>query len=110
MIRKLYALLVLSFGLLGLSACSGIEPLAAVGISSVAVIITEDKLPTDLIADAVTNQDCNSIRKMEDKGPLCRDKAEETYIETPVFCYRTLGTIECYDKRDPNNVGAQHIR
>ena len=78
--------------------------------ASTSVIVMEDKLPTDLLAEYATGKDCNAIRRMEDKGPLCRSPARIVeYIEPLIYCYRTLGAVECYDRPDPYNAGARPI-
>ncbi|MDW3207137.1 MAG: hypothetical protein R8L07_16480 [Alphaproteobacteria bacterium] len=85
-----------------LSACGGSElvtPATAL-LATGAVIIAEDKTPTDLIASAVTGMDCDTIRKSRDKGPLCRPEKEEV-IEAPLYCYRTLGTVNCFERPNP---------
>lgn len=68
--------------------------------ASTATIINEDKLPTDILASAVTGMDCDTIRKTRDKGPLCRPPSEQV-IEPPTYCYRTLGTVSCFDRPNP---------
>lgn len=84
-----------------LSGCaSDLATPAGLLMASTAVVINEDKTPTDLIASAVTGLDCDTIRKSRDKGPLCRPQ-EQDVIERPIFCYRTLGTINCFDRPDP---------
>jgi len=90
-----------------LAGC-GAEPgfLAVAGATS--TIVNTDKLPTDFIAEAVTGLDCNSIRQSRDKGPLCR-APEQRVIERPVYCYRTLGDMNCYEQPDPFGDGAQQV-
>lgn len=86
---------------LALTGCaSNLATPAGIFLASTAVVINEDKTPTDLIASAMTGMDCDTIRKSRDKGPLCRPE-EEAVIERPIFCYRTLGTINCFDRPDP---------
>lgn len=94
--------------IVALSACSGAEPGFIALTAATSTIINSDKLPTDFIADAVTGLDCNSIRQSMDKGPLCR-APEQRVIERPVYCYRTLGTINCYDQPDPYRDGAEQV-
>lgn len=96
--RPLGALMLLS----AVGGCGGSELItpATALMATGAVIIAEDKTPTDLLASAVTGLDCDTIRKSRDKGPLCRPEQEEV-IEAPVYCYRTLGTINCFDRPDP---------
>ena len=84
-----------------LTGCSSdIVTPATVLMASAAVVINEDKTPGDILASAVTGQDCDTIRKSRDKGPLCRPPQEEV-IEAPVYCYRTLGKIDCFRSPDP---------
>lgn len=93
---------------LGLTACGPDVALVSIGTTA-SVIMTEQKLPTDLIADAITGQDCNSIRRLDDKGPLCRT-AKQDVVEPPLHCYRTMGRNECYRIEDPYKTGAAEIR
>ena len=95
------------FASLILTGC-GAEPgfIALAGATS--TIINTDKLPTDFIGDAVTGLDCNTIRQTRDKGPLCR-APEQRVIERPVYCYRTLGDMNCYEQPDPFGDGAQQV-
>ncbi|MDF1749853.1 MAG: hypothetical protein P1V34_13360 [Alphaproteobacteria bacterium] len=94
---------------ISLGAC-GSDLLTPFGVAAVttAVIINEDKTPSDLLASAITGQDCDTIRKNRDKGPLCRAPREEV-IEAPVFCYRTLGNVNCFSEPDPYGYDQQEI-
>ena len=92
---------------LALAGC-GAEPGFVALAGATSTIINTDKLPTDFIADAVTGLDCNSIRQSRDKGPLCR-APEQRVIERPVYCYRTLGDMNCYEAPDPFRDGAQQV-
>lgn len=85
------------FGLL-LTGCD-ISTGFLVGSATIGTIISEDKLPTDYVAEWATGMDCNTIRRTRDKGPLCRAPKEEL-IERPRYCYRELGGVTCY--RNPN--------
>ncbi|MEQ8604569.1 MAG: hypothetical protein RIB45_14740 [Marivibrio sp.] len=84
----------------------GTGALLAAGATTTTVL--EDKLPSDFIAEAVTGQDCSYIRQLEDKGPLCRPERREV-IERPLYCYRTLGQIECFEERDPYGIGQRTV-
>ena len=53
------------------------------------------KLPTDHIADSVTGLDCDYMRSLKDGGFLCRPKNTQI-VEAPVYCYKTLGRVDCY--------------
>lgn len=98
---NLKAPLFAALGMTMLAACDGgIGVNTALAIAGTSFVINEDKLPTDVIAEAVTGLDCNSIRKQQDKGPLCRPPRQEI-IEAPVYCYKTLAKIDCFERPNP---------
>jgi len=70
--------------------------------------INSDKLPTDHLAEAITGLDCSTVRMINDNGPLCR-RENPIVIEPPLYCYRTLGSIDCYREPDPFNAGADIV-
>ncbi|MBP5856807.1 hypothetical protein KAJ83_07290 [Marivibrio halodurans] len=93
----------------GLSGCiGGVSAPAVAAVGATATIVLEDKLPTDYLAEAVTGQDCSYIRHVEDKGPLCRPPRREV-VERPLYCYRTLADIECFEERDPYGIGQRTV-
>lgn len=53
------------------------------------------KLPTDHIGDSVTGLDCDYMRSLKDGGFLCRPHNSQI-VEAPVYCYKTLGRVDCY--------------
>ena len=99
-------LLAASLALGGCIGGVGTGALLAAGATTTTVM--EDKLPSDFIAEAVTGQDCSYIRHVKDKGPLCRPERREV-IERPLYCYRTLGQIECFEERDPYGIGQRTV-
>jgi hypothetical protein len=105
---RFLGVLIVSALALPLGGCFGasIPIVAAAGATS--TIVLEDKLPTDYVAEAVTGMDCNYIRHIEDKGPLCRPERREV-IEQPLYCYRTLAAVECYEERDPYGIGQRTV-
>ncbi|WP_259780206.1 hypothetical protein [Aestuariispira ectoiniformans] len=84
-------------------------PFAAAAGATVA-FVHEDKLPTDYIAEAVTGEDCSYVRRLEDGGPLCRSYDYGQVIEKPIYCYRSLGNVTCYDRPNPYGDGAQPVQ
>ncbi len=97
------AAVALALAALLLAGCFGVGAPAAIAGGAASTVIAEDKLPTDFLAEAVTGQDCNYIRHLDDKGPYCRPR-ERRVIERPLYCYRTLGGIDCYEERNPYGV------
>lgn len=86
------SLLFLSFSLSGCAVVAG----------TAATLMATKKLPTDLIAQGITGKDCSTLRADKDGGPICRSKNWGKYINKPQYCYRSLGSVDCYDQKDPN--------
>ena len=109
---KIFYLIKISitlFALLFLSGCTTAGS-SATGIIGVATsFIMTDKLPTDNMAEIATGLDCSYVRHLDDKGPVCRSHDYGKVIEKPIYCYRTLGKVDCYDYPDPFAVGAYHV-
>ncbi len=63
--------------------------------------IQSDRLPQDYLAELVTGKECNTLKAMRDKGPLCRESFDPQIYEKPIYCYRTLGKVACYAQPDP---------
>lgn len=100
--KRIARFVALAVGLgLSLSACTG-GSITSGGLlaATAAVIINEDKTPADLLASAITGLDCDTIRKSRDRGPLCRPPRQDI-IEPPLYCYRTLGTVNCFERPNP---------
>ena len=92
-----------------LSACESmlVTPATAL-MASGAVVINTDRTPGDHLASYITGLDCDTIRASQDKGPHCRPPHEEI-IEPPVYCYRTLGTIDCFRSPDPYGYNQREV-
>lgn len=91
-----------------LGGCVTGPVVAAAGMTT--AFVHEDKLPTDYIAEAVTNEDCSYVRRLEDGGPLCRSHDYGQVIEKPIYCYRSLGNVTCYDRPNPYGDGALPVQ
>ncbi|MEQ8443205.1 MAG: hypothetical protein RIM33_13760 [Alphaproteobacteria bacterium] len=89
------------FASVALSGCESalLTPATAL-MASGAVIINTDRTPGDHLASYMTGLDCDTIRASRDGGPQCRPPNEEI-IDPPVYCYRTLGKIDCFRSPDP---------
>lgn len=88
-------ILLVFFGLLILSSCALAPPIAAVeGVSAVAT----GKPLSDHVVSYYSGKNCSSVRKSTGRS-YCE---EEELNPTPrVWCYRSLGSINCYDRPDP---------
>ncbi len=88
-------LIVLS-GVLFLSSCAALAPpIAAIeGVSAV----TTGKPLSDHIVSYSSGKNCSSVRSNTGRS-YCE---EEELNPTPkVFCYRTIGSVSCYNRPDP---------
>lgn len=97
------------FGTFMLAGCGVGEPIA-LGATATTSFVLEDKLPTDYIAEAITGKDCSYVRRLEDGGPLCRSQDYGQIIEKPVYCYKSLGNVTCYERPNPYGDGAQPVQ
>ncbi len=103
---KILAILLLLFSLSGCGIAGG----GVAGIIGIATsFIMSDKLPTDNIAEIATGLDCSYVKHLDDEGPVCRSQDYGVVIEKPIYCYKTLGKVDCYDYPDPFNIGANHV-
>ena len=91
---------------------------AACGTGSVYLITAQlasfihtEKLPFDYIAELASGEECRPVVAVRDGGPLCRDNFDEPrFYEKPIYCYRTIGTISCYDEPDPYTTNSEPVR
>ena len=90
-----------------LGGCSGTAAIAMAGISATSFAMT-DKFPTDHVASWVTGEDCSALQA-EQTGEYCRtpeeiaaaEAAEKPGVAPAVYCYRTIGEIDCQSEPDP---------
>ena len=93
-----------------LAACSSPGPGATTAAGVVTAFIMTDKLPTDMIAEAMTGLNCSYVDHLDDGGPICRSHDYGQVIEKPIYCYKTLGKVDCYDYPDPYATGAHYVQ
>ncbi|MDP6341969.1 MAG: hypothetical protein QF578_03310 [Alphaproteobacteria bacterium] len=73
--------------------------LAAPSAGCTAVAVTALKSVDNTVSKLV-EQDCQILRVVNG-NEICRD---ETITVVPsVYCYRTLGAVDCYDRADPKD-------
>lgn len=106
--RRLLAGIATTLSVALVAAC-GSTSTAVVGGAMLANFVYTDKLPTDYLAEFASGKECSFLKSQEDGGPLCRDSFERVVYEPPLYCYRTLGEITCYSKREPN-AGTTEVR
>ena len=79
-----------------LGGCSAIPGYAQV---QGATVMGTDKTMEDHFVSLSSGKDCSIIRK--EKG-LTYCVEDEPVIKQNIFCYKTLATVTCYDRPDPN--------
>jgi hypothetical protein len=105
----------LAFCLLALGMLSGCLLATGPGLFAVsmATIINTDKTPSDHAMSWVTGQSCSSIEYSKGRSYCVSDDNSVTNADTALYgaagtdegygpyCYRTLGSITCYNHPDP---------
>ncbi len=105
--------------LLLLGGCGGEVGLVLVGASAVS-FATTDKFLTDHAVSYATGEDCSALQ-LEQTGDYCRSELENAELAAEaeqrqnaaapeLYCYRTLGDINCYQEPDYQASLAQQIR
>ncbi len=78
-----------------LSACTFVPGVAQI---QGAFVVGTDKTIEDHLISYTSGKDCSSIRK--EKG-LTYCVEDEPKITPNVYCYKTLGSVTCYDRPNP---------
>ncbi|MBT3306186.1 MAG: hypothetical protein HN377_06840 [Alphaproteobacteria bacterium] len=79
-----------------LGGCSAIPGIAEV---QGAIVVGTDKTMEDHVVSLVSGKDCSTVRKENDLTYCVED---EPVIKQNIFCYKTLASVTCYDRPDPN--------
>lgn len=96
-------ILVICAGLLGLSACGGEPGLMLMGGSLASLTYTKKTLIDHAVSN-YTEEDC-SILHTANNEPYCQppgltEREKVAYMASTMYCYRTLGGVNCYDRPD----------
>ena len=79
-----------------LGACGLLPPVA--GAEAVSVL-GNDKTFSDHVVSITSGKNCSILRTQAD---LTYCEEDEPNLQPPIFCYRTLGNVTCYDRPDPH--------
>jgi hypothetical protein len=89
---------ILAFGLAA-SGCSG-SSLAIMGADAVTQVASGRSITGNVI-HAFTGKDCVPMNVLAGK-PMCPEEdSAAKKDEAPVYCYRTLGQVDCHAEPDP---------
>ena len=78
-----------------LSGCAAEVPVVvAVGVVSGASVPVFGRTPVDMVVSVASGRDC-SVVNLDKRERYCRTR--EKPPETPVFCTRSLGVVDCWE-------------
>ncbi len=97
----LAAVFVLSCAL-ATSACD----LGTFGGAEAISVIGTDKTVVDHIVSIGSGKNCSTIRREQGRSYCVED---EPQIRQNIYCYKSIGTVTCYDRPDPHNMGHERV-
>ncbi|MFQ5763639.1 MAG: hypothetical protein ACE5GT_01810 [Rhodospirillales bacterium] len=97
---RLFAALVASVLLAGCSIIPGVAEVQG------AFVVGTDKTIEDHIISWTSGKDCSSVRKEQGLTYCVED---EPTVTPNVYCYKTLGSVDCFDRPDPHKGRHQKI-
>jgi hypothetical protein len=85
--------------------CTGTELVLVGGVATATSFAYTDKAPSEHVGDWVTGLDCGIIH-LEEGKEYCIDPEAEAEMARqrmppPVYCYKTIGSVECFATPDP---------
>lgn len=82
--------------------CMALVMLSTTGCTTAAVAVIDEKI------SQMTEKECTSVNIMFGES-YCKEKGEPIKQE-PVYCYKTLGGIDCYAKEAPYSNNSPRVR
>jgi hypothetical protein len=79
---------------------------ATIGSAEVISLVTSDKTIGDHIISLYSGKNCSTLRVENDLTYCVED---EPRPQKNGYCYRTIGSVTCYDRPDPHNGGYQEV-
>ena len=68
-------------------------------------VMASEKTFTDHLVSWVSGKDCSIVRTEQELEYCLED--EPPILKPRVYCYRTLGSVSCYDRPDPRRSSYQ---
>ncbi|MDA1089732.1 MAG: hypothetical protein O3A85_05405 [Proteobacteria bacterium] len=90
---RVYAVLAFVIVLGGCAAIPGYAQVEG------AMVISTDKTMSDHVISLTSGKNCSTLRTEND---LTYCEEDEPKIKQNIYCYKTLATVTCYDRPDPN--------
>jgi hypothetical protein len=91
-----------------LGGCAGLSLAGVAATAEVASVVNTDRTLTDHVASNLTGQDCSTV-KINTRGQYCVDPNAIPPAPPPVYCYRSLGDITCFNEPNPYADGAVQV-
>lgn len=88
-------------------SCLALQACAEAGIAGQGIsVVGSKKTIGDHLVSILSGKDCSSIRA-ERGFYYCKE--DEPVPEQAVYCYRTLGDVTCYERKDPRRGGQRAV-
>lgn len=100
-LTSLAPVVVLGAASMVLGGCA-VPVAAAIGAAEFTTLTSTKKSMVDHVTSSAVGENC-SIVAFTETGRYCQ--AEVTVQRPPVYCYRSLGGVDCYAQPDPSRVG-----
>lgn len=82
----------------GRQVATAFRPIAYLEMLSV---INTDKTLIDHVSSWTSGQDCSTLRAQQG-GYYCMEHYENRELMPTLYCYRSLGSVTCYNQPSPN--------
>ncbi|MEO5336718.1 MAG: hypothetical protein H7841_07490 [Magnetospirillum sp. WYHS-4] len=102
--KRLLAMLALMV----VTGCGVVSSGAAPGLgqAEVASVMVSKKTITDHVVSYMSGKNCTFMRSNQG---LTYCEEDEKFPKPPVYCYKTLGQVTCYDRPDPFDPRTQKL-
>lgn len=97
--RRVWPAAALTATALLLGACAAAGP-PLMGVEAVSIVNTQKTLG-DHFLSLTSGQDCSTLRAQKG-GHYCVERYENEPVAEPLYCYRTLAAVTCYDRPSTN--------
>ncbi len=98
--------------LIGLSACGGGTSVLLIGGSLTTLAYTKKTL-IDHVVSNYTEKNCSILHTARNEeycqAPELSEREKVAYMASTMYCYRTLGGVDCYDRPDYMASSQTHV-
>lgn len=76
------------------------------GIAEGVSVMSTEKSLGDHAVSLYSGKNCSSVRLEQGVTYCAEDEVQPNY---PLYCYRSIGTVTCYDRPNPNHSRSQRV-